>query len=108
MFAAQAGYWTTPPQADEVFRLDSAYLLGWTDALGAALSQGLDWVGHWVMFPDGQYHPGEEEDVLTSKAETLGLTDRHHILALVGMIDGKANIQVYYPGVYDDLAEKSE
>lgn len=95
-FAAADGYGIREPLA-----ANADYLLGWVDALRAAQSQRpqVDWIGHWLMFPDAQMKAPELHAPWVGQARDTGLLDARHCLLVVGWRDGELAGQVYFSDV---------
>lgn len=83
-YANQAGY--SARSARDPLALDPCYLLGLTDAYRQC-DPALDWVGHWMTWPDSQL-PGQRELLYWyDEAHDLQLVSPEHCLLLVGWVD---------------------
>ena len=83
-YAHPAGYLAR--MAQDPLALDPGYLLGLTDAYRQG-DPALDWVGHWLTWPDSQLPDQREALSWFDEARDLHLVGPQHCLLLVGWAD---------------------
>ena len=81
-YAAYSGVHTAHPQGSHVLDLHPYYVLGYSAALRAT-NPKVDWVGHWLGFPDGLINGQDEIDDRICDALQAGLLDAAHPLLFV-------------------------
>lgn len=84
-YAAPAGYACGDPELRErPLALDERYVLGWSDCLEAVSPGKLEWVGHWLMYPDRQLTALEQDLAWLSAGLETDLFNEEHVLLTVG------------------------
>lgn len=83
-YANQAGY--SARIAREPMALDPCYLLGLSDAYRQC-DLTLDWIGHWMIWPDGQLPDQRELLHWFDEAYSAHLVSHVHCLLMVGWAD---------------------
>ena len=78
-YAAHSGVPPIHPQGSHVLDLHPYYVLGYSAALRAT-NPKVDWVGHWLGFPQGMIEQDGEIDNYISEALQVGLIDAAHPL----------------------------
>lgn len=71
------------------------YLVGWSEAVTAMHGDTTDWRGNWIAAPNSQL-PDERYDLTwLARGAQQGLFDEQHVLAMVGLLDGRLTCRAY-------------
>lgn len=93
--AAPAGYPCGDPELrQQPLALDERYVLGWSDCLEAVYPGKLDWIGHWLMFPDRQLAALEQDVTWLRQGLETDLFNEEHVLLTVGWEQGRLSARV--------------
>ena len=84
-----------PMLRHDPLRCDERYVLGWSDALAYRYGGQVDWVGQWVMRPDGQLGPVEDHLVYLRRGVQSDMFNSAQFLACVGWDDGDLHSRLY-------------
>ena len=76
-------------------RCDERYLLGWSDALSFRYGPQVDWVGQWVMRPDGLLGSAQEHLGHLRRGSVTDLFNPRQFLACIGWDDGDLHSLLY-------------
>lgn len=90
--------WPTPSNLDPL-TLDLGYLLGASEAVGAAFAGRIDWCGLWLTFPNSEFGPASRIHDSCSQAIQRGLVDDHSVLLIAGFLEGSFAVQACVGGV---------
>lgn len=66
------------------FRIDPAYLLGWSDSLAFRYGRQVDWVGNWAMRADGVLGSIDEDVRWLRRGADSDLFNGQHFLCCLG------------------------
>ncbi|WP_216322932.1 hypothetical protein [Deinococcus aestuarii] len=89
-YAAPAGYICGDPELRrQPLALDERYVLGWSDCLETVSPGKLDWVGQWLMYPDRQLAPLEQDVIWLRQGLGTDLFNEDHVLLTVGWEQGR-------------------
>ncbi|UQN07241.1 hypothetical protein [Deinococcus sp. QL22] len=63
--------------------MNNCYVLGWSNALTEGDSD-IDWVGHWLITPDGRLGRSADRVDWLGQAQALALADEETFVVMLG------------------------
>jgi len=76
-------------------RVDSAYVLGWSESLALRYDGQVDWIGHWIMQADGLLGSTDQERSWFRRGLSTDLFNERNFLACVGWVEGILETRIY-------------
>lgn len=103
---AHAGYLSLHPERPRhPLAVDARYLLGWSDCLSIYGSNNVDWIGHFIVRPDGLIGDALSHYAWLRRAFRVGLVSADTFFLFIGVGDEQVEYSAYtyHDGVANEL-----